>query len=191
MEKSALAVGSEPGFTACPVQGQRQNSKDRPAAHRLYQRAQELGPKGVDAAQQQAGGQAVRRRGEQTSQQKGRPVPGAEEPRGPAGKQEGHYGLDEQRGDHPQGRGEQIRQPGPHHGGAHGVGGGQQTGRQVDQRVSQVDVAAGGDGDMEQIGGGDRNGSGEQGGQAEQPEFFRFAHRGSLLFLSVPIVRSV
>ena len=49
-----------------------------------------------------------------------------------------------------------------------GVGGagrqGQQTGRQVDQRVSQVDVAAGGDGDMEQIGGGDRNGSGEQGG---------------------------
>ena len=58
MEKSALAVGSEPGFTACPVQGQRQNSKDRPAAHRLYQRAQELGPKGVDAAQQQAGGQA-------------------------------------------------------------------------------------------------------------------------------------
>lgn len=75
-------------------------------------------------------------------------------------------------------------------GGAHGVGGGQQTGRQVDQRVSQVDVAAGGDGDMEQIGGGDRNGSGEQGGQAEQPEFFRFAHRGSLLVSSVPIVRS-
>ena len=65
MEKSALAMGSEPGFTACPVQGQRQDGKDRPAAHRLYQRAQELGPEGVDAAQQQAGGQAVRRRGEQ------------------------------------------------------------------------------------------------------------------------------
>ena len=40
-------------------------------------------------------------------------------------------------------------------------------------------------------GGSTGNGSGEQGGQAEQPEFFRFAHRGSLLFLSVPIVRSV
>ena len=39
-------------------------------------------------------------------------------------------------------------------------------------------------------GGSTGNGSGEQGGQAEQPEFFRFAHRGSLLFLSVPIVRS-
>ena len=69
VEKSALAVGSEPGFTARPVQGQRQDSKDRPAAHRLYQRTQELGPEGVDAAQQQAGGQAVGRRGEQAGQQ--------------------------------------------------------------------------------------------------------------------------
>ena len=39
-------------------------------------------------------------------------------------------------------------------------------------------------------GGSTGNGSGEQGGQAEQPEFFRFAHRGSLLVSSVPIVRS-